>query len=70
MGDLERGATITSGYRLGADGKPGGGGLMMFRARDLAAAEALVLQDPLVANGCVDWQLNEWVAEVGDIAIL
>ena len=43
---------------------------MMFRARDLAAAEALVLQDPLVANGCVDWQLNEWVAEVGDIAIL
>ena len=70
VGDLERGATITSGYRLGADGKPGGGGLMMFRARDLAAAEALVLQDPLVANGCVDWQLNEWVAEVGDIAIL
>ena len=67
---LDGGATVTSGYRLGPDGKPGGGGLMIFRARDRDAALALVLQDPLVANDCVDYQLNEWVSEVGDLAIL
>ena len=55
---------ITSGYRVDANDKPGGGGLMLFRASDYAAAEALVLQDPLIANGCVDWQLNRWIAEV------
>lgn len=69
-GGLEGGPAATSGYRLGPDGKPGGGGLMLFRARDREAALALVLKDPLVANDCVDWSLNEWVAEVGGLAIL
>ena len=64
------GATITSGYRLGADGKPGGGGLMFFRAQDRTAAEALVKNDPLVVNECVNYQLNEWVAEVGEIKVI
>jgi hypothetical protein len=48
---------ITSGYRVDAEGKPGGGGLMIFRAEHHAAAEELVLQDPLIANDCVDWQV-------------
>ena len=60
---------ITSGYRVDANGRPGGGGLMVFAAADHAAAEALCQQDPLVANGCVDWEVNGWVAEVGDIAL-
>ena len=64
------GHSITSGYRVDADGAPGGGGLMLFAAEDYAAAEQLVLCDPLVANGCVDWQLNQWVADVGDIALV
>lgn len=46
-----------------------GGGLMLFAAEDYAAAEKLVLQDPLVANECVDWSLNGWVADVGDIEL-
>ena len=25
---------------------------------------------PLVANGCVDWQVNGWIAEVGDIELV
>ena len=64
------GACITSGYRVDAAGKPGGGGLMLFASADYASAETLVLQDPLVANGCVDWQLNGWVADVGDIVLV
>ena len=63
------GVLVTSGYRVDAAGRPGGGGLMLFAAEDYAAAEALVLQDPLVANDCVDWQLNGGIADVGDIAL-
>ena len=61
---------ITSGYRVDANGKPGGGGLMFFKAASHEEAEKLVLQDPLVANDCVEWQLNQWIAEVGDLQLL
>ena len=57
------GYPITSGYRVDAEGKPGGGGLMLFAAADYAAAEALVLLDPLIANECVDWALNAWIPD-------
>ena len=63
----KNGTVITSGYRVDADGKPGGGGLMFFRAVSHAHAVALCECDPLVANGCVNWQVNGWIAEVGDI---
>ena len=45
----------------------GGGGLMLFRAFDHKAAVKLCESDPLVANECVDWVVNGWIAEVGDI---
>ena len=63
------GYCITSGYRVDSEGKPGGGGLMFFAARDYDEAEALVRNDPLVANECVEWTLNGWIAEVGDIQL-
>ena len=65
----EGGAVITSGYRVDKHGKPGGGGMMFFAAQDYEAAEALVRQDPLVANDCVDWRLNGWIAEVGEVEV-
>ena len=61
---------ITSGYRVDENDRPGGGGLMLFAASDYSSALALVEQDPLVANGCGDWQLNRWIAEVGDVALV
>lgn len=60
---------ITSGYRVDSESKPGGGGLMILAAPDHASALELVLQDPLVANECVEWQLNGWVSEVGGITL-
>ena len=42
-------------------------GLMFFAAKKYYEAEALVRNDPLVANECVDWTLNGWISEVGDI---
>jgi len=38
-----------------------GGGMMVFAAVSLAEAEAIVAADPLVANGCVEYELHEWV---------
>jgi uncharacterized protein YciI len=37
-----------------------GGGMLLFQAANLAEAEAIVAQDPLIQNGCVDYQLHEW----------
>lgn len=37
-----------------------GGGMMLFQAADLAEAQAIVAQDPLIQNGCVDYYLHEW----------
>ena len=61
--------TIVSGYRVDENDRPGGGGLMIFAAKDYTSAKEFVMNDPLVANGCVDWQLNKWIAETGDISI-
>lgn len=61
--------TLVSGYRVDENDRPGGGGLMIFAAKDYEAAEKFVRNDPLVANECVDWQLNKWIAETGDISI-
>lgn len=64
-----RGYCITSGYRVDEEGRPGGGGLMVLAAGSHGEAEELVLQDPLVANGCVDWTLNGWISEVGELQL-
>jgi len=64
-----KGHCITSGYRVDNEAKLSGGGLMIFAARTYAEAEELVLQDPLVANNCVNWTLNGWVSEVGDLQL-
>jgi uncharacterized protein YciI len=37
-----------------------GGGMMLFQATSLEEAEAIVAQDPLIQNGCVDYQVHEW----------
>ena len=65
----ETNRTIVSGYCVDDNDRPGGGGLMIFAAKDYAAAYEFVNGDPLVANECVDWQLNKWIAETGDIII-
>ncbi|AFZ24281.1 hypothetical protein Cylst_2038 [Cylindrospermum stagnale PCC 7417] len=36
------------------------GGMLLFEAASMDEAEAIVARDPLVHNGCVDYQLYEW----------
>lgn len=61
------GQRISSGYLVNGDGKPGGGGLLLLEAPDYAAAQTLVLQDPMIVSACVEWELQGWVAAVGDL---
>ena len=65
-----QGYSITSGYRVDSEGKPGGGGLMFLAAANYEEALSIVQQDPLIVNDCVDWQLNGWIGQVGDVALL
>ena len=37
-----------------------GGGMLLFQATSRAEAEAIVEADPLIKNGCVDYELHEW----------
>jgi uncharacterized protein YciI len=37
-----------------------GGGMLLFEANSMAEAQAIVAADPLVKNGCVNYELYEW----------
>jgi len=52
---IEKGHQAKTGYWAQR-----GGGMLMFKAESMSEAEAIVAQDPLVQNGCVDYQLYEW----------
>ncbi|BAZ54267.1 hypothetical protein I8748_08415 [Nostoc sp. CENA67] len=42
-----------------------GGGMLLFEAASMEEAEAIVALDPLVKNGCVNYQLYEWKIVAG-----
>jgi uncharacterized protein YciI len=65
----DRGVAISSGYLVDEGGRPGGGGLLLVRADDHAAAEELIRHDPMIVSGCVDWRLRGWIPSVGDLAV-
>jgi uncharacterized protein YciI len=50
------GHQATTGYW-----KQSRGGMLLFHAADLAQAQHIVSRDPLVMNGCVEYDLHEWV---------
>jgi uncharacterized protein YciI len=37
-----------------------GGGMLLFQAASLEEAKNIVTQDPLIQNGCVEYELHEW----------
>ncbi|MGA1134250.1 MAG: YciI family protein [Prochlorotrichaceae cyanobacterium] len=44
-----------------------GGGMLLFTAESQTEAEAIVAADPLIANGCVAYELHEWRIVLGDL---
>ncbi len=52
---------IQNGYRAKTGyWRERGGGMLLFEADDLLQAQAIIAQDPLVQNGCIDYELHEW----------
>jgi uncharacterized protein YciI len=64
-----QGQPMASGFLIDEQQRPGGGGLLVLQAASYAQALALIQQDPLIAGGWVDWQLQEWVPAAGDLSI-
>ena len=65
----QEGVAISSGYLVDGQGQPGGGGLLLLAAASYAEAEALVLRDPMVISGGVDWRLQQWRPAVGELGV-
>ena len=51
----QQGHRARSGYWADA-----AGGMLVFEAASRDAAQVIVEQDPLIANGCVSYELYEW----------
>jgi|TARA_B110000003_G_scaffold123481_1_gene125867 uncharacterized protein YciI len=60
------GRRIRSGFLVDDQRRPGGGGLLIFQASSYADALAWVSQDPMIVEGLVAWQLQEWIPVSGD----
>jgi len=58
---IREGHCARTGYWRNAQG-----GMLLFKASSLFDAQALVAQDPLILNNCVDYELHEWVLVAGE----
>ena len=52
---IEKGHQAKTGYWAEM-----GGGMLLFQAASLEAAEAIVARDPLIRQKCVEYELHEW----------
>ncbi|HGY5541273.1 MAG: YciI family protein [Prochlorococcus sp.] len=66
-GLISSGIKVSSGYLVDAEQRPGGGGLLILKADSFEAARRLVEQDPMIVEGLVDWNLQEWIPVCGEL---
>ena len=59
------GKKIISGYLTNEFREPGGGGLLLVQANTYQEAKVLILEDPMIKNNLVTWDLKEWVYVAG-----
>lgn len=52
---IDRGHEAKTGYWAER-----GGGMLIFKAESLEEARSIVSRDPLIENGCVEYELHEW----------
>ena len=53
---------IQSGYLINEKKIPGGGGLLIFEAKDYLTAKKIIENDPMIKNDLVNWDLQEWIS--------
>ena len=55
------GINVQSGYLVDKEGKPGGGGVLIVEAISYESAKSIIDKDPLIIEGLVQWELQEWI---------
>ncbi len=58
---IQSGELIISGYLTNEQRIPGGGGLLIIEAKNYLAAKHIILNDPMIINKLVKWELHEWI---------
>ena len=61
------GIKVSSGFLVDAQQRPGGGGLLVLQADSFEAAKRLVEQDPMIVEGLVKWDLQQWIPVCGEL---
>ncbi len=59
---VKSGIYIQSGYLINDIKRPGGGGLLIFEAKDYLAAKNFIKNDPMIKHELVVWELHEWIS--------
>ena len=60
---------ILSGYLINEKKMPGGGGLLILEAKDYLTAKKIIVNDPMIKNNLVIWDLQEWISIDGSQSI-
>ncbi len=68
VNQLQRlGYNIASGYLVNNQQEPGGGGFLVFEANNFDEAKLLIIEDPMIKNNLVEWELQEWISVSGKL---
>jgi len=62
----QSGHYIHSGYLINEKKIPGGGGLLIIEAKDYLTAQKIIVEDPMIKNELVIWELQEWIPISGN----
>ncbi len=57
----DKGIDIMSGYLVDSNKNPGGGGLLLLKAKSFQEAKSLIINDPMIINKLVHWTMHELV---------
>ena len=58
----QSGQYIDSGYLINEQKIPGGGGFLIIEAKNYKTAKKILLNDPMIKNELVIWDLQEWIS--------
>ncbi|KGG14722.1 MULTISPECIES: YciI family protein [unclassified Prochlorococcus] len=63
----DTGKKVASGYLINDLGHPGGGGFLILEANDFNEAKLIVMNDPMIKNHLVEWEIHQWVPVIGEL---
>jgi len=55
------GINIKSGFLVDELKRPGAGGLLILEINNYENALKIIMNDPMIKNDLVEWNLNEWL---------